>query len=272
MNPNPHNSTPNASGESGRPWFSREGGTATVEFVLVFPFLLFLGLTLIQASLILAANVVVQRSALAAARTAVVQIPRDFQGEPANVLDGEDSTKWRSIQDAAWFAVLPICGRDNRGPIDGPGIAQAVGDYTIELNGQSPRWVDNFIARRAYYAANHTTIDVLYDPDSYRLTAEDGVDRFAGTIAWTQVSAGHEFGPQDPIAVRITHDLNLSIPYARLIFADARHTTGDGPAAYTRITALAVLNNQGIATALPEAPPVPLIEPGDEPGESLGLN
>lgn len=244
-----------------------EVGTATVEFALCFPILLFFVLLTLQSALVLAAHAVVQRSAASAVRAAVVHIARDLPNEPRNIVGQE---KLEAIYDAAWLATLPVSGRDesvtsnnpyvSNEDLDGADLAEAVGEYTQQVYGAEPAWVRNFVEQRVYYAINHTQIRLQQ--------ASDGGDQ----VDYQDLGIGDLVSPRQAIAVLVTHELNLSVPFVRPIFASGVHETADGPGAYTSVWARATKVNQGADTRLPPPPPVPLIEPGDAPGSASGLN
>lgn len=241
------------------PGSSGETGTATIEFVLVFPILLFLVLLLLQSTLVLAANFVVQQAAYAAARSAVVQVPRDLAAEPRNYIRMEGgSAKYDTIREAAWLAVMPVCGRDNAGPIEGGQIADGVESHLRAYGVAPPAWVDNFVAARARYAGNHTEVRLRYQSQT-----PDGL------IDFPLVDGSWEYGPQDPIMVEVVHDLNLAVPYVRGLFADGSHTTADGRGAYARVRASSTLSNQGVDDQLPEPPTIPRVDSDEERDELL---
>gem|GEM_PF-5557002 len=248
----------------------REEGTATVEFALCFPILLFFVLLTLQSALVLAAHTVVQRSAASAVRAAIVQIPRDLPNEPRNIVGQE---KLEAIYDAAWLSTMPVSGRDDsvtsnnpylsNEDLDGADLVEAVGEYTRQAGGAGgaePAWVQNFVEQRAYYAINHTQIRLQQ--------ANDGGDE----VDFQDLAIGDLVSPRRAVAVLVTHELNLSVPFVRPIFASGVHETADGPGAYTNVWARATKVNQGADTRLPPPPPVPLIEPGDAPGSASGLN
>ena len=56
-------------------------GTATIEFALVMPIMLFLILLLAQTTFVMAGNLFVHYAAFAATRSAIVYIPADYGPE-----------------------------------------------------------------------------------------------------------------------------------------------------------------------------------------------
>ncbi len=218
-----------------------ESGTATLEFALVLPVMLIVILLMVQSTLALAAHTVVQHAAYTTARAAVVHLPLDNLNEPRNTVDpAMGNGKMQSIRRAAWFALMPVSGRQSNGPIDGQALADALAEHFQTLGSDPPAWVNNYIPARANYAASDENTQV------YLL-------RLNGS-RFTRVTGTYEFGPQDPVGVELVHRLNLSVPYVRAVFADGTHTTDDGPGAYAQMTSVAVLSNQGPDDQLPEPP------------------
>lgn len=242
-----------------RPVFSRRGavgnrlagdesGTATIEFVLVFPILLVLILLLVQVTLLMVGNLYVHYAAFAATRAAIVWVPAATGGEAVNVIHPDArSSKYRAIRRAAAGALIPVCGRLESGGgsgIDPAVYADALRDHFDEGGGDRPAWVDKLVEQKVRYANANTEINLLvYDPDE--------PDDFA-----LMAEQGHLFGPRDPVTVRVRHRLNLAVPYVRLFFADGEHETVTGPGGYTLVEAQTTLTNQGVDPAMPEPPSV----------------
>ncbi len=236
-----------------------EQGTATVEFVLVFPIVLSLVLILLQTTLVMAGNLFVHYAAFAATRSAITYIPADKPnglGEPRNVIVPSPGTpKYEAIRRAAVFAVLPVCGEltqeqfNNAEPdvVDTAGFVAGLNDF-YEANGQAPpKWIQTKAAGRLRYAYAHlhTTVTLLQ-------AEVNGDDVTFQPLSENQT---HVFGPRDPITVEVHHRLNLSIPYARAIFADAHHKYRSG--AMMMVTAHYTLTNEGVDPAFPLEPKLP---------------
>ncbi|MCC6682587.1 MAG: pilus assembly protein [Phycisphaeraceae bacterium] len=229
-------------------------GMATIEFALVMPVVLFLMLVLIQTMLLMAGQLFVHYAAYAATRAAIVQIPLDLsqRGEPINVISiGSSSGKFGAIERAAVLAVMPVCGRDDASggsQVDGEEFASALRQHYEMLGETTPRWVDTLAAERYCYAAEHTRIDLIE-----LITDADG-----SSVQMRTLTGGtHSFGMKDPVAVRVEHRFNLSVPYVRAIFADAKMPTKHGETAYTNITALQMLTLEGVDPAMPMEPTLP---------------
>ncbi len=218
-------------------------GTATLEFCLVFPILLFFALLLAQTTTLMAGNMVVHYAAFAATRTAIVQIPADytFDGEPANVLvHREGNRKYNAIRQAAVVALWPVAGRGSGGNVPADRVADGVGDYFAAYGVDQPAWVHALLPDRLRYAADQqNTVVTVYRYDGVALP---GVPLVEGEIA--------QFGPKDPVSVSVQHRLNLAVPYVRAIFADGRE---DG-SAYALVNARSTLTNEGIVDQLPPLP------------------
>ena len=88
-------------------------GTATMEFVLVFPILLFFSLLLAQTTLLAGANAFIHYAAFAATRSAIVQIPTGYAPDesPNVIINADGHTKHDIIRRAAVFALVPVSGR-----------------------------------------------------------------------------------------------------------------------------------------------------------------
>jgi hypothetical protein len=229
---------------------TRESGVATVEFVLVFPIVMFLALLLLQSTLAMVGNAMVNYAAFTATRAAIVWVPHDTVNlfEPRNtIIPAEGNAKFDRIRAAAVFAVVPISGRLDSSDYPADDFRDGIEDLYSQSGRTPPNWVDTMAAQRVHYAAENTQITLL---ETQVLGDEVRFDEITG-------SAQHEFGPRDAISVRVDHRLNLAVPYVRGIFADGEHTTADGPGGYTNVRAQYTLTNEGIDTNLPPLPDLP---------------
>lgn len=231
-------------------------GTVTLEFVLVFPIMLAIALMMLQTMLVMSGNIVLNYAAFAAARSAIVHIPRDLpdEGEPANVYfsDGAAS-KHTAIRRAAVFAIVPASGRLSQGSMPTDSFTNGWTQIFTDTGRTPPGWITAQGPDRLRYADAHTQITLnrtLVD-SSHRVTLEP-------------ISTGqyHQFGPRDPITVTVTHKLALSIPLGSWPYASGRHSgsgsgTDDSNSYYTLVSAHCTLTNEGLSTALPEAPSIP---------------
>jgi len=227
-------------------------GTATVEFCLVFPIVLFLCLVLVQSTLLMVGNQFVHYAAFAATRSAIVYVPQDyaFEGEPRNVINpAQGRTKFDAIRAAAYLALVPVSGRlaDSPESLRTSDYVSGLHDYFDSYGTQTPRWVDTLAADRLRYAAAHTDVTVWHS----QVMGND--------VQWFQIEPGqyYVFGPHDPITVHVRHKLNLSVPYVRALFADGEHPDGRGM--YALVEAQYTLTNEGIDPTLPPAPELPRV-------------
>jgi len=224
-------------------------GTTTIEFAMLLPILLFIALSLAQVTFLMGGNIFVHYSAYAAARSAVVQIPAEYPDLPANhYVKADGSSKYDAIRRTAALALIPAAGEGD-GPYPSnvnaaPIVAALAAHYTAQ-GMTPPRWIEAFMAERINYAVTNTDVD-LFVPE-----VVDSV-----TVIPREVT-GEKLNQRDPITVRVTHRLDLPIPYANRIFADG--VQGDGLGRYTIIQASATLVNHGITPEMhePELPRIP---------------
>jgi len=227
-----------------------ESGVATVEFVLVFPIVMFLALLLLQSTLAMVGNAMVNYAAFTATRAAIVWVPHDNVSlfEPRNTIIPEQGhAKFDRIRAAAVFAVVPVSGRLDASDYPADEFRDGIEDLFTQSGRTPPNWVDTMAAQRVHYAAQNTDITLL---EAEVLGDSVEFDQITG-------SSPYEVGPRDAISVRVDHRLNLAVPYVRGIFADGEHTTADGPGGYTDVRAQYTLTNEGIDTNLPPLPDLP---------------
>jgi len=238
-----------------------ESGTATVEFCLAFPIVLFLCLILVQSTLLMVGNQFVHYAAFAATRSAIVYIPQDYSasgggggsggGEPRNTIIPEKGrAKYDAIRAAAYIAVAPVCGKLEESAED-LNVAEYVAGlrsyYTA--NGQDvPRWVETLAADRLRYAAENTDVQIMET-----VQTDDGVEFYDIAAAFDY----YNFGPREAITVRVEHRLNLSVPYVRSFFADGE--LDDGRGKYSLVSAHYTLTNEGVNPELPGPPELPRV-------------
>lgn len=229
-----------------------QAGTATIEFALVFPIILFLILLLVQTALVMVGNIFTQYAAYAATRAAIVQIPTvdTLAGEKRNViLPSVRSPKFSAIRRAAVFALLPISGSNSSGADGAPstGFLQGLSSFYRSYSRHPPNWVDALAGERLRYAYQHTGVQILR------------TDVMGGSVTFSPLSPSRQytFGPRDPVTVRITYQFDLTVPYVRTIFADGQLAAGGAHGAYTRMTAQTTLTNEGVDPDLPPLPRLP---------------
>lgn len=220
-------------------------GSATLEFVLIIPMLLFCTLTLAQTTLVMGGNVFVHYAAFAATRSAITTIPMNYTqtGEPRNYLLVPDGQKFERIRQAAVFALLPVAGRSSDSATsDSTLLVDGFKSYYRDLDQEPPVWIDNFLAQRLAYANSHTGITFS------RVVTESESD-----LLWEPMESGiHQYGPREPVTVQVEHQLHLAVPYVWPLFADSR------AAKHTLVKAFYTLNNEGVDIELPPSPRQPL--------------
>lgn len=224
-------------------------GTATLEFVLILPILLFLVLTLAQTTLLMGANVFIHYAAFAATRSAIVYIPSDqnYLEPPNAIMLDDESPKYTAIRRAAVFSLVPIAGRlRTRDVVDADAFTTAVSQYYTLYGRQVPSWVDQLLADRLRYADANTRVALI----EIRSQGDQIVtyEMAAGSLATV--------GPRDPITVRVVHQQNLAMPYIGMIFEDGRLDDAHGGNRYSTVAAQYTLTNEGIVDWLPPPPPL----------------
>ncbi len=227
-----------------------DSGTATVEFALVCPVLLFMALLLAQTTLVMSGNLFVNYAAYMATRAAIVQIPIDRveEGyESANQFSNSpDSSKYRAIQRAAALALLPVAGQLKQGnDAVTSQLAFGMAKYYQNYGKEPGNWVTKQLEAKANYAMQNTAI-ALYETEPQ-----------ADKVVYKELPPeGFTFGPRDPITVRVEHKFSLAFPYVGAAFADGRLPDNAGGGLYTKITASCTLTNEGIIDAFPEIPTI----------------
>lgn len=228
-----------------------ESGTATIEFCMVLPIVLFLTLILVQATLLMVGNQFVHYAAFAATRCAIVYVPQDYSGEgdPRNEITPlEGRTKFDAIRQSAYLALIPVCGKREYStePLKTDAFVAGLNHYFASYGQDAPRWVETLAAARLRYAAANTEVQIL------ETTVQNN------NVAFEEIlSFGHTFGPREAITVRVEHRLNLSVPYVRAIFADGENDDGYGK--YALVAAQYTLTNEGVNPDLPDRPALPRI-------------
>jgi len=230
---------------AGRSQPSGEAGTATIEFALIFPVMLFLALLLIQTTLLMVGQLFVHYGAFTATRAAIVQIPRHEpqDGEPVNAIrPGEESEKFQTIRRAGVFAVTPIAGESKTSRAPGQSFARALQAYYDGTDQSPPAALARIAAGRLHYAHRHTEVTLLRAETVGQRVSFDALEP----------NRLHLFGPRQPITVQLNHRFYLAMPYIRLLFADGR--LRDGTGGFAELTAQYTLTNEGLSPRLPESP------------------
>jgi hypothetical protein len=257
-----------------RVYLRSESGTVTIEFALVFPILLTLGLLLLQTMLVMAGNIMIHHAAFAAARSAIVQIPRDLPeyDEPANqIFDATDSAKRQIIRKAAVWALVGVSGRWPAGATPVDTFTQGLSEVYTGTGQAVPAWINAQAGARLRYADAHTSVRMLVvqsDSPGSPIVVSTVTDRVSQLISQGRLDPDWPsnllpVGPRDPITVEVEHKLVLSIPVACWFFSSGRHA-GSGPGGpgdnsrsyYSTVTAQCTLPNEGLSAAMPLQPTI----------------
>lgn len=235
--------------ERGRSWPRRvwsalhaEGGTATVEFVLVFGPALLICLLLLQTVLLFSANCFVNYAAYAAVRSAIVNVPSGELGGGGRLAIGDAA--FESAQRAAAHALTPVSGAGSTATGTRSGLVDGLHRLYDHYDATAPNWVDRLAAARQSYALQHTQLVLMQ--------AGGGANRAAGLSRVTEDEV--VYGPKDPVSLGVRHRLHLSVPFASRVFADGRHETAAGSTAYADVFAVCTMPLEGYDRNLPPPP------------------
>jgi hypothetical protein len=196
-----------------------QDGSAILEFTMVLPIALMVVMIMIQSSLLMGGNLCVNYAAFCAARSAIVNVPRDLPpAEPLNVVGDEaSSAKLQRIKLAAVWALLPVSSTNPDGPtVSSASLESALDAAFAGSAGGAPPWVHHELGRRMAYAQEHTFVTLDAPPPPAPPVA--GGAPVAAPIPGA-------YAPGDDVRVRVRHDFYLSVPYAALLFSKL---AGDG--------------------------------------------
>lgn len=232
-----------------------DDGTATIEFALVFPVLLVMILALIQTTFAFTGVMFVNYAAFIAARSAIVEVPRDLGDENRNVVAGSGSQKRENIRGAAAFALMPVSGPGTASGLSSDrSVGTAVDNLYAREGLDTPKWSERLADRRLGYALDHTDVVLLAlgeptnEPDAFRsgLFGTAGID-FGYAVSPNAVpEASYRYGPRDPIRVVVRHRFHLSIPFVGRLFSNGTHSVDGTTTPYRVIQADFTLTNEGI--------------------------
>ena len=219
-----------------------EGGTATVEFVLVFGPALLICLLLLQTVLLFSANCFVNYAAYAAVRSAIVQVPSGEIGGGGRLAVGDAA--FDAAQRAAAYALAPVSGPGSTATGTRSGLADGLHRLYDHYEATAPNWVDRLAAARLAYAQQHTQLVLMDTAGGANQTA--GLSRAGGDEIF--------YGPKDPVSLGVSHRLHLSVPFASRLFADGQHETAAGTTGYAEVFATATMTLEGYDRNLPPPP------------------
>lgn len=230
----------------------QDSGTASVEFALLMPILLFIVLVMAQSMMLLAGNIFVHYASFAAARSAIVQIPAVYPDADANVYEGQKVT---AVFRAAALALVPVAGRGGSG--DAHLASEMVNGLQAFFSGYGnppPPWVQGMLRDKVLYAT---------DPGNTEITVFRTLGGRDSDVDYQETT---RFEPRDAVTVRVDHRLALTVPWARHLFADnsrigARPSEGTPGATWVIFRARATLTNDGILDRLPPRPDLPRRDP-----------
>lgn len=186
-------------GAAGRPAASPTRGAVMVEFAMALLIAVPMAMILAQSTLLMVGNLAVQYSAFCAARTAAVQIGRDYGGdEQINAISfAEEFGKWRAIRRSAVYAVLPVSSSHTAGPASDAGLLADAVEGVYDAYGEAiPPILLNRLDHRLGYAEAYTEV---------RLTPP--------------ADGGLLYDPHEDLVVDVEHVFCMTVPYANRIYA-----------------------------------------------------
>ncbi len=218
-------------GRQRRQQMPSDAGTASIEFVLVFPVALAIVLVMIQSMLLVTNNLFVHYSAYIGARAAVVWVPeRVTYVEDRNRVSSPDSSvKMQHIYHAAVWALTPAGA--SKEDAAGSGMAPLTSEPQEEayrrvfaIYGEdSPGWITRMMPHMYAYAQEQT--EVTLDPPA----------------------SNDMYGDTEDLTVTVRHIVYLGVPYVGRAFAlggSARRLPNDDYG--TEVVASYTLTNQGV--------------------------
>ena len=203
-------------------------GAVYVEFLLVFipVFMIFLGT--VQASLMFAANLVVNHSATTAARAAAVVVDDEEKHYNNDArLTIEDGDKGESVMDKVG-SLLEWAGMSSSGGSSGGGGGSSGG------SGNAREGAIRSAASLPLIAVSPSMEQLISDPSVYRAIGGSAGDRaLTGAAIYNRTAVAvtfpssiggtdnlQEFGANDDIHVRVTYLFNCAVPLANRVMCD----------------------------------------------------
>ena len=188
-----------------------QGGQVIIEFAIALPIALMLVMIMTQSSLLMGGNLCVHYAAYCAARSAIVQIPRDLSGEPSNILADPGSEKFGNIRKAAIWAVTPVSSSSQRLPDDGAfELVKGLRSFFNNYSDKTPGWVRlDYLGRKIGYADWYTQVTMLRRESS-------GLQE---QPVYTELTYPYTYAENEEVRVHVDHTFYLSVPYANKIFA-----------------------------------------------------
>ncbi len=211
-------------GAAGRQRRDGQSGAAVLEFAMALPIALVLVLIMTQSSLLMGGNLCVHYAAYCAARSAIVQIPRDLSlSEPPNVVtDLAGSSKRNKIKLAAVWAVMPVSSSSKQFPPGNGSITDDLKsffkDSGVDEN-DMPGWLSSGkLGRMMNYAEKHTQIELMQRVDM----GQDEPPEYH-TLSYPYI-----YGEHEEVRVVVRHKFYLAVPYADRLFYQLGEAKGYG--------------------------------------------
>jgi len=207
------------------------GGTAIIEFCMLFPIALLLFLVVVQIALMYNANFYVNYAAFCAARSARVWAEYGSTSDEQYTLIPGPHTQERAEKAAAWACV----GISGWKPVRASGRPEAqLAVWQAFLDPRQPRWLNERLMRQFTYAREHTRVTILTEPRP----DQAGWESF--------------YNDREPIYARVAHDFHLRVPYAQRFLGDPH---GSGSFRYVVLNATSATVNEAQAELLGGAVP-----------------
>ncbi len=197
-------------GAAGRQRRDGQSGAAVLEFAMALPIALVLVLIMTQSSLLMGGNLCVHYAAYCAARSAIVQIPRDLSpSEPPNVVTEGGSSKRLKIKLAAVWAVMPVSSSSKQLPTGSGSIADDLKSFFDDYDVDPPGWLrSDKLGRMMNYAEEHTQIELMQRVDM----GQDEPPEYH-TLSYPYI-----YGEHEEVRVVVRHKFYLAVPYADWLF------------------------------------------------------
>lgn len=258
-----------------RGFMGDQNATVAISFALMFPLALLMVFVIVQAALMFNVNMVVNYSAYAAARSAIVWVPISMEPESQNLVMNPDfsgnlpSDKMPYVRRAAVLALIPISNRLD--PVYAPSSDSGFSGEDVltqmqQVFGRSgkkvPVW-SRRVPEQYAYADAHTKVEIAMphhwrdgNPDNdcpynrTRGTGEWEVNEWRG---WYEVTESYcpfnderwDYASHEALELTVTYVYELTVPFASRILGK-RFTRADGKRGYGRqIQKTCIMNNEG---------------------------
>lgn len=187
----------------------KQSGSSAVEFVLVLPALAVLLLMILQIALIVQAKFVVNYAAFCAARSAIVIIPDDVSGRPAesrNQIGHPDTSEKTEIIHRS--AALPLSAIS---PLPGLSVARGVPVLT------NPDVIADLVKLAPFDVGPRSMMGQVMLRAPYAYHSENT----AVKVVTPQGDEGGSFRDHDWVTVKVQYRYYLAVPFAKKLFGTA---------------------------------------------------